>query len=74
MQHGAIRGDGSGEPHELSRRCDSAVRVRSWVAEAIQFYAPEARPVISDAVQAAIDAGTPFDLELPLVTGQGRRI
>ena len=44
------------------------------VSEAIQFYAPEVRPVITAAVQAAIDAGTSFDLELPLVTGQGRRI
>ncbi|MBI4886940.1 MAG: PAS domain S-box protein [Acidobacteria bacterium] len=48
--------------------------VRPSVAEAIQFYAPEARPIITAAVQAAIDAGTPFDLELPLVTAKGRRI
>ena len=44
------------------------------VAEAIQFYAPEARPVITAAVQAAIDAGTSFDLELPLLTARGRYI
>jgi len=44
------------------------------VADAIQFYAPEARPVIAAAVQAAIDAGTPFDLELPFVTAKGTRI
>lgn len=44
------------------------------VAEAIQFYGPEAQPIISGAVQAAIDTGTPFDLELPLITARGRQI
>ena len=48
--------------------------VKPSVAEAIQYYTPEARPVITAAVQAAIDAGTPFDVELPLVTAHGRRI
>ena len=38
---------------------------------AIELFAPEARPVIAAAVQAAIDTGTPFDLELPLLTAQG---
>jgi PAS domain S-box-containing protein len=60
---------------------DEAARIREVdpaiqpsLVEAIQFYAPEARPVIAAAVQATIDAGTPFDLELPMVTGQGRSI
>ena len=44
------------------------------VAEAIHFYGPEARPIISGAVQAAIDTGTPFDLELPFITARGRQI
>ena len=43
------------------------------MAEAILYYAPESRPVIAAALQAAIDAGTPFDLELSLVTARGRR-
>ena len=42
--------------------------------DAIQYYPPKARPIISAAVQAAIDSGTPWDLELPLVTAQGRHI
>ena len=42
--------------------------------EAIAFYAPEARPVIQDAVQAAIANGTAWDIELPLVTAKGRKI
>ena len=44
------------------------------VERAITFYAPEARPIIQAAVQAAIDCGTPFDLELPLITAKGRSI
>jgi len=44
------------------------------VAEAINFYAPEARPAITAAIQAGIDSGTPWDLELPLITAQGQRI
>ena len=42
--------------------------------QAIQYYAPEARAVISSAVQAGIDQGTAWDLELPLRTEKGRHI
>ena len=42
--------------------------------EAIAFYAPEGRPQISAAVQAAVEHGTPWDLELPVVTAAGRHI
>lgn len=41
---------------------------------AIDFYAPEAREPISNAVQKCIDHDQPFDLELPLITAKGRRI
>jgi PAS domain S-box-containing protein len=51
---------------------DPATRLN--VAEAINFYAPEAQPVVSAAVQAAIDSGASWDLELPLITAHGRRI
>ncbi len=44
------------------------------VATAIQFYAEAARPVITAAVQAGMDHGTPWDLELPLVTAKGQAI
>ncbi|MBM3175594.1 MAG: hypothetical protein FJZ93_07715, partial [Chloroflexi bacterium] len=37
----------------------------------ISFYAPEAIPVISQAVQRAIEHGEPFDLELPFITAKG---
>ncbi len=41
---------------------------------AIDFYAPEGLPTIQAAMRAAIDHGTPWDLELPLITAKGRRI
>ncbi len=44
------------------------------VANAIDFYVPEARPVITTAVQACIESGTPYDLELELITATGRHI
>lgn len=44
------------------------------LASAVEFYAPEARPLISDAVGAAMVDGTPWDLELELITATGRRI
>jgi PAS domain S-box-containing protein len=42
--------------------------------DAINFYAPEARGVITAAVQTAITEGKGWDLELPLITAQGRPI
>ena len=36
----------------------------------IDFYAPASREVIRDAVQAAIDDGTPFDHELEFITAR----
>jgi PAS domain S-box-containing protein len=44
------------------------------LATAIQFYAPESIPIITAAVQEAVDHGTPFDLELELITAKDRRI
>lgn len=42
------------------------------VEQAIGFYAPTARPIISAAVQECIKKGCSFDLELPLVTASGK--
>ncbi len=44
------------------------------LAGAIDFYAPEARPVIQRAVKLAMDEGTAWDLELPFITAKGRPI
>ncbi|MFZ5948032.1 MAG: PAS domain S-box protein [Stygiobacter sp.] len=48
--------------------------VQLSVETATNFYAPEARPVISAAVQKAINEGEPWDLELPFITATGRNI
>jgi PAS domain S-box-containing protein len=42
------------------------------VENGIQFYAPEARPIISAAVESAIKDGTSWDLKLPFFTAKGR--
>jgi PAS domain S-box-containing protein len=43
------------------------------VEEAINFYAPESRPIIERAVQRAIALGEPFDLDLEIITAKGHR-
>ncbi|TAL82987.1 MAG: PAS domain S-box protein [Rhodanobacter sp.] len=40
--------------------------------EAINFYAPEAREVVGAAVQKAMEDGSGWDLELPMITAKGR--
>ena len=42
--------------------------------QALTFYAPEVQPTIRQAVRAAIEAGVPWDMELPLITAKGRPI
>ena len=47
---------------------------RPVLAEAINFYAPEARPVIQKAVEEGMANGKDWDLELPLITATGKGI
>jgi diguanylate cyclase (GGDEF)-like protein/PAS domain S-box-containing protein len=47
---------------------------RPQLAEAINFYAPEARPVVEAAVRQAMVDGSGWDLELPFIQACGRRI
>lgn len=44
------------------------------LSRAIEFYAPEAQSAIRAAVKSGIEHGTPWDLELPLITAKGRKI
>ena len=44
------------------------------IEQAINFIGPEARPSVQAAVQAALDRGTPWDLEVPFITAKGRHI
>jgi signal transduction histidine kinase len=46
----------------------------SDVEKGINFYAPEARPVITKAVETAISTGEGWDVELPLITAKGNRV
>jgi PAS domain S-box-containing protein len=42
--------------------------------EAFDYYAPDSRPVVYEAFMRCAEQGTPFDLELPLITARERRV
>ncbi len=44
------------------------------IEEAMRFYAPQSRETINRAFTACIEEGVPFDLELEVITAQGRAI
>ncbi len=46
---------------------------RPPVDTAIEFYAPESRPEITRVVTACIEHGTPFDVELEIITARSNR-
>ena len=56
---------------EVYRIHDLELSYRPTVNEAIDFYAPNSRPVITQAVQRAIEFGESFDLNLEIVTAKG---
>jgi len=43
------------------------------IDDGIEFYAPEARPKIREAVDRCVQEGEAYDLELPIVTAKGNR-
>jgi PAS domain S-box-containing protein len=53
---------------------DLAAGATFVVADAIEFYAPESRPAIVAAFAALVDHGTPYDLELEIISATGRRV
>jgi len=59
---------------ETFRIAEIAQHLEPPLEDGIKLFAPEARPTIAAAVQAAIDIGTPYDLELPLITASGRHL
>ncbi len=61
----------SEEIHRILEREPSAGLMPEMVTE---FYAPEVQPQVRAALAAALEHGTPWDSELPLVTACGRRI
>ncbi|WP_159396953.1 PAS domain-containing protein [Sorangium cellulosum] len=40
----------------------------------IQYYAPESLPIIRSAVEACMQRGEPYDVELQIITARGRRV
>ncbi len=44
------------------------------LSDAVDFYAPEARPVIGGALARAMASGEPWDLQLPFMRADGRQI
>ena len=54
--------------HEVESTFDPSLE------DALQFYVPEDRPVIEAAVKEGMENGTPWDLELRMITAKGRRI
>lgn len=42
------------------------------LAEGINLFAPSARATITEALDKAMEFGTPYDLELPIITAKGR--
>ena len=37
----------------------------------IDFYTPESKPIIKEAIQKALESGEPFDVELEIITAKG---
>ncbi len=44
------------------------------VEEGLKFYAPEFRQAIIEAFSGCVSSGTPYDLELQIITAKGRRV
>ena len=44
------------------------------VEDGINFYAADARPVLKEAIERAVNQGEPFDLELPFITAKGNHL
>jgi PAS domain S-box-containing protein len=47
---------------------------RLSVAQGGEYYSPEVWPVVRNAVQAAIEQGTAYDLEVPFITAKGNHL
>ena len=48
--------------------------IKPDLESAINFYAPDARPIITEYINRCIQDGTPWDLELPFITAKGKHI
>ncbi|MDH4448654.1 MAG: PAS domain-containing protein [Acidovorax sp.] len=81
---GAVAGVGGWELELATRKVSWSPQTRKIhgvaddyepeLATAIHFYAPEARPVIEQAVAHALAGGSGWDLELPFIRANGEHI
>lgn len=69
-----LRSDDLWWSEQTRRICGVGPDFRPTLDRAIDFYAPEARPVITAAVAAAVADGSAWDLELPFVRADGHRL
>jgi signal transduction histidine kinase len=53
--------------HEVSAGYEPTLK------DAVEFFQPEDRGKVTDAIQRALDSGEPYDMELRFVTARGRR-
>lgn len=60
--------------NEAFRIYDLPVGAQPDVGAALKFFTPEARATLSAATVKCIEDGTPWDLELPIVTAEGRNV
>ena len=44
------------------------------VNEGLDFYTPECKEIVEHAFESCVRDGTPFDLEVEIITGKGRRV
>ena len=56
---------------EVFRIHEVEVDYEPTVEKGVNYYTPESRPIIEQAVQRAIEFGEPFDLELEIITAKG---
>ncbi|MDP3709476.1 MAG: ABC transporter substrate-binding protein [Polaromonas sp.] len=59
---------------EVCKIHDMPLGTRPTLQQALEFYAPEWREKIADAVQSSIQGGRSFDEELEIITASGRRV
>jgi PAS domain S-box-containing protein len=59
---------------ETCRIHDVPVGYQPTMEEALNFYAPEARPIITELVAKGLQTGEGWDVELPFITATGRLI
>lgn len=69
-----VRSNQSTWSAQTCRMHDVPTGTAPTLEESYALYAPDARATLQAAVQAAIDGGTPWDIELPKMTATGRSI